>query len=1146
MSTLRIFLLGNPRFSYNGADLQFHRRKAIALLAYLVVSNQPHSRDALATLLWPEYDHTSARANLRRELSRLVQVLGNQTLHVERDQIGIDPNESVWLDVAQFNSRIKQAQRHCPSHQQLCSDCTRLLKEAVDMCTGSFMTGFGLSDSPVFDEWQFYQSIDIQHALAWALDVLSQSYADQGEYALAIIYALRWLALDNLNEAAHRALIEFYARAGERSAALRQYQECVKILEDELGVQPEAETVQLAEEIRRGEFSHQKIRSEAILKEVELGAGSKMVMDSINASAFTIPQPPTPFIGREAELEKIATLLNDPNCRLLTLLGQGGAGKTRLAIQAAQFARAYFPHGVVFIPLAALDPSQSILPGLLSSLGLISASESETGITVLVNYLRARQILFVLDSFEQLITNADLLGDILTRTEHTKFLITSRQRLNLLSEWVLDVGGLAYPAERDVPGFQRLDQQNVEPISVESYGAVQLFLASAQRVQARFQPTGSERLSVARIAQLVEGVPLALELAAGWINVLSCEEIAEEIAASLDILETTSPDVPERQRSLRAVFDHSWELLSEREKQIFPCLSVFRGGFSRRAALDITGISLQELGGLVDKSLVVRKTDGQFELHELVRQYAVEKLRVEPDKYSEIQVRHCIYYCAVLKHKIGILKGPQQPEALNEIQADYGNFRAAWYWAASNKLAAQLDDAIESLCLYCLRRGRYEEGENACRYAAEQLENLDQADDLRIGALLLAWRGTFLHFQGNFAEAGLVFQRSQAILESGQLQPERTMVGRALVARGKGILANFAGDAAQARRYYTESLAMFQGAGDQFYASDVLFDLAINLQHIHNRPLEAKEHFQKSLEIKRAIGDQQSLAYLVDYLGVVSLFDYGQIEEALSYFEESQKILSSLTGINNIAHAFQSSMYISYIHGQYEKAIEMAEKALAIFEELGERRSMIISLGMITECLLCLGEYRRAEVKINHALELLSIYDEQDIQSNMYRWVLASIYLATGRFIEAKSILQTCVQISRQVVGKHSLGRDLAVLSLVEHALGEITEAWMHALEALRLFLRYRHQHWYLYGLASLAVLLVGRKEYERAVEIYANVHVNPLVKHSQWFTQVCGRWIDVAADKMTAEIFLAAQERGQQQDMWMLGEKLLEELEGR
>jgi DNA-binding SARP family transcriptional activator len=546
VSYLALFLLGPPRIERDGELGEMETRKAVALVAYLAITLEPHSRDTLATLLWPESDQTRARANLRRVLVALKKVIGEQWLEIGRESLGLRRGDGFWLDVHHFRSRLAECQTHGHSADEVCCSCLAPLAEAVELYRGDFLEGFTLQDCIDFDDWQRFQTESLRCELGNALERLMRGYSAEGDLALAIEHARHRLALDPLHEPTHCHLMQLYAQAGQRASALRQYQECVRILKEELHVPPQEETTQLYQAIRESQVQPPSLDSNLLYP-------------------YNLPHQTTPFIGRQEELAEIAQLLEGPSCRLLTLVGPGGIGKTRLALEAAARQIPVFPHRVCFVPLAAVSSASLLASSIVDALGFGLYGQGDPKVQLL-NYLREKAVLLVLDNLEHLLEEASFLIEILQIAPDVKVLVTSRERLNLQGEWVLEVEGLHFP-------------ESDEASEVESYSAVQLFAQSARRVYPSFQLSQKVKPHVVSICRFMGGMPLAIEMAAAWVRSLPCAEIATEVLHNLGFLVTSLRDAPERHQSLQTVFDHSWNLLTEEEKRAFRRLSVFRGGF---------------------------------------------------------------------------------------------------------------------------------------------------------------------------------------------------------------------------------------------------------------------------------------------------------------------------------------------------------------------------------------------------------------------------------------------------------------------------------------------------------------------------------------------------------------------------------------
>ncbi|NTU86313.1 MAG: AAA family ATPase, partial [Chloroflexales bacterium] len=421
-----------------------------------------------------------------------------------------------------------------------------------------------------------------------------------------------------------------------------------------------------------------------------------------------LPAPATPFVGREAELAQIDRLLRDPASRLLTLLGPGGIGKTRLAIEAARRAAGLFAGEACFVPLAPVTDPDLILSAVADALGL-DLFRREKVRDLLVDYLRPRSLLLVVDNLEHLAAAAERLAELLEGAPGLKILATSRERLALHGEWTIDVGGLSLPDETG---------------AARDAAAVQLFIQGVRRATGGHEPEDEDLATVARICRLVGGTPLAIELAATWARLMPYDEIASSIARDLDFLAGSARGMPERHKGPRAVFEHSWRLLDPPDQAAFRRLAVFCGGFTREAAAEVLGAGAAPasrhatLAALTDRSLVRAVGPGRYDLHELLRQYAGERLADAPAEAVAARAAHSAYFLGLLSRSEAGLKGARQRTALAAIDADLDNVRTAWRYAIKSASWGGLAAALESLFLFYEIESLHEEGEDAFGRAA--------------------------------------------------------------------------------------------------------------------------------------------------------------------------------------------------------------------------------------------------------------------------------------------------------------------------------------------------------------------------------------------------------------------------------------------
>lgn len=703
MSQLALFLFGPPRIQREGSAVEIDRRKAVALLAYLAITQRPQSRETLATLFWPDYAQSQANAYLRHSLWTLNHTLGKQLLLIDRYTVGLHPQAKLWVDINEFQRQWLLCQTHDHAIDAVCPACIPLLSAAVALYQGDFMGGFLLEKSTNFEEWHRLQAEYLRHIQIIALERLVQILSPEpNQLQQAISYGRRWVALDPLNEGAHQRLMALYISSGQRSLALRQYHECVQILDQELGATPQRETTRLYESLQQNLW----------LAPTAVGCANGLAITT-GRSAISIPRvaepafpeesslPPhnlpaqvTPFVGREVELVQLGLRLRDPTCRLLTLVGPGGMGKTRLAVEAASLtmqtlatdplAPPKFKDGVYFVTLADVSASESLPLALAAILQLSLYHPHQASKQQLFAYLADKALLLVLDNFEHLLAQADFVAKLLQAAPKLNIMITSHQRLNVPGEWIFEVPGLPYPAGSQFD-------------NAEEYSAVQLFVQSARRVNGSFALTTQELPAVVRICQQVEGMPLALELAASWMRVLSASEVADEIEQNLTILTTSLPSVPERQRSLLAIFEHAWERLAGLEQEVFEQLTVFRGGFRRDAAAAVAAANLPILLALLDKSMLRKDSSGRFQVYELLRQFAATRLAAKATSAALIRDRHCTHYLIFLQQQGERLIGKTQGAAVAEILVELENVRAAWLWAAQTGKTTALQTALTTL-----------------------------------------------------------------------------------------------------------------------------------------------------------------------------------------------------------------------------------------------------------------------------------------------------------------------------------------------------------------------------------------------------------------------------------------------------------------
>jgi DNA-binding SARP family transcriptional activator/predicted ATPase len=1002
MAHLTLLLLGSFDARLDGRPVnEFGTDKTRALLAYLAVeADRPHRRDALAGLLWAESPQAKARQSLRQALSDLRRVLDDRDrttplLSIDRETVQFNLAAGCSLDVAEFAALAVANRAHRHGRIDCCLPCIRRMEEMARLYRGSFLGGFFLADSTAFEEWATLQREHLQRQAMGALGCLAQYYERRGDLSRAIQAAQRQVRTEPWLEEAHRQLMRLLARDGRRSAALAQYRTCRRMLAGELGVEPTAETKALYQQIEDAE------------------PGPALPAGGVGALAgVALPPSPTPFVGREEELADLADLLADPDCRLVTLVGPAGIGKTRLALQAAADQVGLYEHGIALVPLAALDSSALLVEAIADALRfrLHSPGDPEEQ---LLDFLREKDLLLVLDNMEHVLEGSQYLARILRRAPRVILLVTSRERLNLQEEWVYHVDGLTWPAD---PATSEL----------ETYTSVSLFVQTARRAQHWYALSEQDAPFVARICSMVEGMPLAVELAAGWIPMQTCEEVARELEYNLDILATTLRNVPRRHRSLRAAFEHTWDLLSEQEQATLCRVSLFPDRFAAAAAQDVSGAAPGILDALVAKSLLRRNGPGGYEMHRLLRQYAAERLGAEAEEQRNAEDLYCGYYERFLHERAAWFQGSRQAEALEAVAAEIENARLAWRLAIAQDRVTVLGHSLTSLGLFYAIRCWNQEGSTTFRQAVDRLSTPshrrpERAEAIRqrevVLAQLLAWLGHFTYQLGQNAAAEELLGRSLEILERHDA-PHAMAFSRHTLAQIRCYGQN---GYEEAGRFFQESLALYQATGDRYgsaQALDGLGDVAAR-QGKHD---EARRCYEGGLALRRQIGDRWGMSASLGSLGGLAgrLGDY---EEARKWFEQSLAISRDLESPRGTAACLHNLSTVAYLQKDYHEAKRLRQEALDICRAIGYRWGIASALKSLGDVASRLGEHAQALRYLEESLALLQ--EEGDRRSQAYTLnSLGTVAYTMGARLESKQHYRRALKAAMEI-GEPALALDI-------------------------------------------------------------------------------------------------------------------------
>jgi predicted ATPase/DNA-binding SARP family transcriptional activator len=996
---LALSLLGSPEVQLDGAPItRFRSVKSQALLYYLAMSARPQPRLTIAGLFWGGMDDLYARRNLNRTLSDLTKLVGDHLI-VTRQTLGFDRNRPYWLDVERFESAL--ATPPTPARADA-------LAQAIQIYRDDFLAGFYIHDAPDFEQWVLAEQTRLRAGLIQALHELTNHCRAQGNLPQAMDYIRRVLQLEPWREEAHRQLIQLLAQTGQRSAALAQFEICRQILERELQVAPDAATIELVTQIRTGMFAPATEDKPSDGPAVTLLANSATVGESSPPESqgppHALPPQPTPFVGRASEVAELTRLLlAEPDCRLLTVIGPGGMGKTRVAIKVAESLleshdqHGKFADGLFFVPLEAVTTAN----GLLSA--IISVIAEEIGFPLhaaaplqeqLGDFLRDKAMLLVFDNFEQLVKSAELLSEMLTAAPGVKLLVTSREALSLQEAWFYPLVGLSVPEANELP------RPEGEP------DAVRLFIQCARRTQPAFDQE-RERAAIVRICQLVEGMPLAIELAATWLKVLPCREIVQEIESGLDILTARVQNIPARHSSMRAVLEQSWRLLTEEERGVAARLSVFRGGFDLQAASAVAGATLPILASLVEKALLRIRPDRRYQMHELTRQYATQQVALVRDLHNA----HSQYYANVCQRLTADLYGPQSKAVLDEFTLIIDNSLAAWRWliqtladnlnhaSASQWLAQVIPPLAEwyytkalfqagqqtfaeaaitlsragwsttarppgspapeqtllaqlqiRIAMFTYELGQYQEVIDELECVLPLLYAWNNADEL---ALALALLGKAHHRRGERSRARTYLQASLR-----QAQTAQNLLGCAVAFNNLSHIAQAEGEYAESQRLLRESLAIYQRMNLATGVSSTLGNLGYNFaqQGDHEKALL---YYHQALSLAKAQDDPMTVMVSISNLAA-SQSALGQQQTALSAFAQSLQLAREQGNLRWVAANLNGLSQIYWTVHDYPAATRHLAEALAIAGKIASAADALTTISLFARVWMQQGRVKQA------------------------------------------------------------------------------------------------------------------------------------------------------------------------------------------
>lgn len=990
---LSLTLFGQFEARYDSRPLtEFATDKVRALFAYLAVeSGRPHRRETLAGLLWPDFPEETARSNLRKSLYRLRQALQEADpalpdwlVSQTRQTITLHP-EAIALDTARFNQLVRAA--------KTAADPMALFLQISALYQGELLRGFSLPDAYAFEEWLTIQREVFHQAAVDSLTHLITLYESRDDPDGILAAAVRLLALDPWHERTHRQVMRAHRQKGNRPGAIAQYNELRATLLRDLGLEPSQATTTLFEQIR-----------------AEITPAGEVYTSPEQSQLRHFPVPLTPLIGRKAELDHLTQTLQNPTCRLLSLTGPGGIGKTRLCIETARRLASnpnHFGDGLIFIPVAPIQAGELLVSAIGQSLNLSFRAGSDPQ-KELLKHLKNKRILLVLDNVEHLLSQERLeappavisfLVETLAFAPGVTLFVTSREPLSLQGEWLFSLEGLPY--------FSKNGDAHEDPLN---YPAPQLFVQSARRLRPSFNPAAHVE-AILEICRLTDGLPLALEIAAAWLRAYDPREIAQRIAQSLDFLTSPYRDAPARQRSIRAVFASAWDQLTLDQQNALAATAVFQGEFTVQAALFVAQVSVLDLAALVDKSLLRRAGERRYVLHELVRAFAAEKL-ADSGEEQAVRARHADFYFSFLSEVLPGLSGPNPQEAIVLIRQAMDNLRAAWQWAVAHNQLDHLKQGMYGIAQFLILTGANREGEEAFERALSTIRQTgtESPETLSVQSQLLAHLAWFQSGLGKNQTALLNAEDALALADQCQ-----DMLCRAHGLSILGWILQILDRYDEAQAALSEAVAVFNQNDRPLRASLAL--IRLGSVYWRKRDFEKTlEYYMQSLQIEERLQNKRGINRASGGIGLVYVY-LDKYDEALEWLNKALALDRELGNRFGITRHLGNMGTLYLALGDYPRALACYQEASRIDRELGNKSTLAIWLGSTGNVYKQTAEY---ELALDYYDQAITMEQELGDRFNLCEALVGKgeVLLMRGDVASARSIIEQGRHLADEVQRK--------------------------------------------------------------------------------------------------------------------------------
>ena len=942
--TLRLFDV--PALSDGDKMVHLSRRKAMALLAYLAVTENRHHRESLAALLWPESDSTAAYSALRNVLWILRQTSLTNAIRSDRNTVELIETSSLDVDVQRFRALTGE----CPSGDHGASDacaiCEPRMREAVELWRGPFMRGFTVSNSVQFEDWQFAEGEALRREFTETLERMIRYYNAMEDWVASARCARRWLDADGLNELGYRFLMQALGAQGKRSEALGVYEECVRVLNKELGVAPEAATAEIAAKLR---------------------ASPGRVAGERPAGRSRLPHALVPLIGREDVASRLEVMLLSGTSRLVTVVGLGGAGKTSLALHVARRIEDRYGDGACFVPVDATPGGDVVASSIVRSLGLSRPRDQATALSEqLWDFLRNRRMLIVLDGVDDALEQIKALVPVFRDAPNVQLLVTSRIALGAAGETTLPLEGLAYPDE------------NVELQDAGGFAAVRLLRIASQRHGTRLDGSPEELAGMARLARILEGSPLGLEMAAGWRSALTWDEISDRVSGNLEFLVHMRQDVAPKHRTFAAVFEQAWSMLPEGAQGALRRLSTLRNSFTIDVAENVSQSDPAHLALLVNRGLLHRAGASRYEMHDLLRQFAAGKLAAASGEMESAKDRHALHYVRTLSDAFERLKSPDQRLALQQLERDIGNVRLAVRRCAERGDDQGLEDAGEGLFFYYDMRTLFEEARTVFSELVRSYERHRNRSTV-VDAFLRVATGWFA-------------AQTQPESATSMMDAGLDVLGEAPPACRLHAISNVIGAYVECGRTdrltnrVRASIDYYRASGDAWGEGLALAALGC-LTGMHDAN-EAERLAYQSLRLHREIGDAWGEGLVL--MALASLAEArGDLELALTRYEESQRLSEPIgADLSGVIRAVAGQARMVGQLGDAPRSLSLAERAWQLSQGTGNRRAIGRALIEIARAQMLLRNPSAAKTRLEEAFALLSHRHWESVQAECVRMLV--------------------------------------------------------------------------------------------------------------------------------------------------------------